>query len=236
MPALAGAAGDLDAWDRVLHRYVIDGGVDYASLAADHADLDAFLASLRDVDPEGLGEADRLAFWIDSYNAVVLHFVLERYPDLASVRDVDGFFERQVYRVAGRDRSLDDIETAARELDDPRVHFALVCASTSCPDLRAEAYRGGSLDEQLADQTSRFLADSEKGLRLDAEEGTIHLSSIFKWYAGDFTGGSTVVSFFFREGVLDWVSAHVPEELAARIEAVEPEIDYMDYDWSLNDR
>lgn len=236
LPARAAGSGDVEAWDRVLHAHVRDGGVDYAALAADRADLEAHLASLGEVEPAGLGEHERLAFWINAYNAVVVHFVLERYPGLKSVRDVDGFFERQRYRVGGRDRSLDEIETAARDLEDPRVHFALVCASASCPDLRGESYRGERLDEQLADQTSAFLGDPSKGLRLDERAGTIHLSSIFKWYAGDFTGGNTVLSFFFRGGVLDWVRGHVPATLAERIADVRPDVEYMDYDWSLNDR
>lgn len=247
LPALALLAGgllapgadaqvDTDAWDRVVRTHGRDGGVDYGALAADRADLDAFLRSLADADPESWSEPDQVAFWINAYNAVVVHFVLERYPGLDSVRAVDGFFETLRFPVAGQERSLDEIEGAARALGDPRVHFAVVCASTSCPDLRPEAYRGDRLDEQLADQTAAFLADPDKGLRYDEAAGRLYVSSIFKWYAGDFTGGSTVVSYFFRDGLLDWVTLRLPADLRARIEAGDPDLVYLDYDWSLNDR
>ena len=129
--------------------------------------------------------------------------------------------------------TLDEVEAAAREID-PRVHFAVVCASTSCPDLRGEPFVASKLDAQLEEQTKRFLADESKGARLDGD--TLHLSSIFKWYAGDFTGGSTVVAFFARGGVLSWVVEHAPKDLAAKIKEAEPSVSYMDYDWGLNDR
>jgi hypothetical protein len=227
---------ETDAWDRVARTFVRDGGVDYAALRADRADLDLFLASLDGAEPSGWSGNERLAFWINAYNAVVVHFVLEHYPGLGSVLEVDGFFESLRFPVAGAERSLDEIETAARDLGDARLHFAVVCASTSCPDLRPEAYVAERLDGQLAEQTAAFLADPEKGLRFDEAEGTVHLSSIFKWYAGDFTGGPTVVSYFFRGGVLDWVVRHLPETLATRIEEADPGVVYMDYDWSLNER
>jgi hypothetical protein len=205
-------------------------------LAADRGDLDAFLAGLAGVDPGALGRDDRLAFWINAYNAVVVHFVLERYPGLRSVKEVDGFFDRLVYPVGGGPRTLDAIEAAARELD-PRVHFAVVCASTSCPDLRGEAYAGDRVDRQLAEQTAAFLADRAKGLRYDAEADTLYLSSIFKWYAGDFTGGSTVVAFVARGRVVEWVLPHLADRrLAATLARRDPAVEYLDYDWTLNDR
>ena len=236
--AARGGPGEVEtaAWDRVVRSFVRGGGVDYGALQADRADLDVFLASLGDAEPSGWSGNERLAFWINAYNAVVVHFVLERYPGLGSVLEVDGFFEALRFPVAGTERSLDEIETAARDLGDARLHFAVVCASTSCPDLRPEAYVAERLDGQLEEQTAAFLADPEKGLRFDEAAGTVHLSSIFKWYAGDFTGGSTVVSYFFRGGVLDWAARHLGAPLASRIEEADPDVVYMDYDWSLNDR
>jgi hypothetical protein len=231
-----GTEPDLAAWDRVLGSHVRTGGVDYAALAADRGDLALFLHSLSAAEPTAWNAPRRIAFWVNAYNAVVLHFVLERYPGLESVRAVDGFFATLRYPVAGAERSLDEIEAAARAEGDPRVHFAVVCASASCPDLRAEAYRPEVLETQLEEQTALFLADSEKGLRFDEAAGELHLSSIFKWYAGDFTGGSTVVAFFLRGGLVDWVKAHVPAALAARIEERDPDVAFLDYDWSLNDR
>lgn len=237
-PITASEGGKVDgaAWERVLARYARDGGIDYEALAGDRGDLDRYLDSLRGARPQGWSRQEQIAFWVNAYNAVVIHHVLERYPDLASVQEVDGFFDELTFPVAGEERTLDEIETAARDLGDPRVHFAVVCASTSCPDLRANPYTGDKLEQQLADQTRRFLDDPDKGLRYDREANTLWLSSIFKWYAGDFTGGSTVVAFFIRGDVLEWVAEHVRDPLAKTLREREPAVRYLNYDWGLNHR
>lgn len=231
-----GGEADVEAWARVLENYQERGGVDYAALAEDREDLDAYLASLDRVRPATLDDAEALAFWINAYNAVVLHHVLERYPGIENVKEVDGFFDGFTFPVAGEELTLDQIEHRGIEIGDERIHFAVVCASTSCPDLRGEPYVAERLDEQLREQTRSFLSDESKGLRYDPEENTVRLSSIFKWYAGDFTGGSTVVAFFARGGVLEWVIDHAPEEVARTLEGKDPSVRYLDYDWSLNDR
>jgi len=230
------ANGQTAIWDGLLHRYGHRGGVDYRGLESERAKLSAFIEDLGTVDPSALDRRDRLAFWINAYNSVVVDFVLERYPGIQSVRKVDGFFDRFKARVAGRQMTLDQIEARARSFGDPRVHFALVCASASCPDLRPEAYRGSDLEAQIEDQVKTFLANPEKGMRFDRSANTLYLSSIFKWYAGDFTGGSTIVAYFLRGGVLDWVLQHLPSNQAAVIRAADPSITYLNYDWSLNDR
>jgi hypothetical protein len=232
----AGQGAAVDAWDRALAAHQRAGGMDYAGLQRDPEDLDHFLGSLDGARPAKLGDRAALAFWINAYNAVVVHHVLQRYPGIRSVQDVDGFFDTLTFPVAGKPMTLDEIESAGREIGDPRIHFAVVCASTSCPDLRSEAYVAERLDDQLDDQVHRFLSNETKGLRYDADDDTVWLSSIFKWYAGDFTGGSTVVAFFARGGVLDWVLDHAPEQIARALKAGDPSVRYLDYDWSLNDR
>jgi len=232
----SGTEGGTAAWDRALHRYGARGGVDYGGLREDRDDLEEFLLYVARTSPGSLADDDRLAFLVNAYNANVVKAVLDRYPGIRSVKDVGGFFDKQTFRVGGEAMTLDEIEAAARKMD-VRVHFAVVCASTSCPDLRGEAYVGARVDEQLRDQTHRFLADPSKGLRYDAAANDLWLSSIFKWYAGDFTGGSTIVAFFSRGGIQDWVIEHVGDEtLAATLKQRDPSIKYMDYDWSLNDR
>ena len=225
----------LAAWARVLGDFARGGGVDYAGLQARPEDLETFLASLADARPEEASRAEALAFWSNAYNAVVLKHVLDRYPEMESVKAVDGFFDELTFPVAGAERTLDEIETAGRDLGDPRVHFAVVCASTSCPDLFEEPFRGERIDEQLAALTRRFLNDPSKGMRHDAASGTLWLSSIFKWYAGDFTGGSSVVAYFARGGVADWVRGQL-SEAAGREIGDSPRVRYLDYDWTLNDR
>ena len=227
---------DPSAWGRVLDRYAIDGGLDYAGLAADRADLDAFLAALETAEPAGWSSAEQIAFWSNAYNAVVAEYVLELYPDVASVKDVAGFFDAKRRRVAGEELTLDEIETRGRDLGDPRIHFAVVCASTSCPDLPSEPFDPERLDEQLDRLTREFLADPEKGLRYDEADNTLWLSSIFKWYAGDFTGGSTVVAFFARGKVVSWILPYLEESFRDTLIERQPSVKYLEYDWSLNDR
>lgn len=225
-----------EAWNRALTEHAVDGGVRYASLKRDRGDLDTFLASVATTKPASLPEAERLAFLINAYNALVVGAVLERYPGIESVKKVSGFFDGEKHAVGGQKMTLDEVEAAARKID-PRVHFAVVCASTSCPDLRGEAFRGSKVDAQLRDATHRFLRDPSKGLRYDAKGNELFASSIFKWYAGDFTGGSRVVAFFARGGVRDWIAEHVGDAaLAKTIREREPGVKYLDYDWSLNDR
>lgn len=225
-----------EAWAEVLRTHQRGGGLDYAALQRDRDALDRYLMSLAEARPEAWGEAEQKAFWSNAYNAVMAHYVLEHYPGIESVREIDGVFDELTFSIAGEAMTLDEIETRARDLGDPRVHFSVVCASTSCPDLREEPYRGEVIDRQLDDALQRFLSDPEKGLRYDEEDNTLWLSSIFKWYAGDFTGGSTVVAFFARGRVVDWLLPHLPAALAEQVRRREPKIRYLDYDWSLNDR
>ena len=229
-------AFDTAPWKRTLDAYARDGGLDYAGLAADREDLDLFLAGLEAATPLGWEVPDQIAFWSNAYNAVVAEFVLELYPEIESVKNVDGFFNDKRRLVAGELLTLDEIEGRARDLGDPRVHFAVVCASTSCPDLLEEPFEGDRLEEQLEAQTRRFLEDPSKGLRYEPEDDVLWLSSIFKWYAGDFTGGSTVVAYFARGKLAEWLDPHLPTSMATSLEGKDPSIKYLDYDWSLNDR
>lgn len=223
-----------EPWARVLAGHQEAGGLDYAALAANPEDLEIYLRGLAEARPEDASREERIAFWSNVYNAVTAKFVLDHYPELTSVKEVEGFFRGKTFLVAGAELTLDEIEKRALEEGDPRVHFAVVCASTSCPDLRKEPYRGDRLEEQLADQTRTFLLDETKGLRFDGQQ--LFLSSLFKWYAGDFTGGSTVVAYFSRGRLLDWILPHLRKSLAEEIKTSNPQIKYLDYDWSLNDR
>lgn len=234
--AMANDGYSVEPWRQTLADYQHQGGLDYGGLAGDRDHLDRYLQSLATARPGDWSTPERLSFWSNAYNAVVAKHVLDRYPDIKSVKDVEGFFDELTFPVAGREMTLDEIEGAARSLGDPRVHFAVVCASTSCPDLLPFPFEGHILDEQLQTATQRFLNDRDKGLKFDLDAKTLYLSSIFKWYAGDFTGGSTALAYFARGGVLDWVLDQLPSERAAPIREVAPKVRYMDYDWHLNDR
>lgn len=223
---------NVQAWARVLEKYAKDGGVDYAGLRRDRADLEAYLASLAAATPASWSPAEKTAFWINAYNAQVLYYMVDRTPDLESVRPGDDFFTRLTSEVAGQPRTLDEIETALRNQGDPRVLFALTCPAASCPGLRPEPYRAEALDSQLASQTRDFLANPQKGLRYDPQTNTLHLSPIFKQYAGDFTGGSPVAALFTfaRSGLVNWVVDHVPAELGKVLREREPGVEYLEFD------
>ncbi len=172
------------AWDKLLRQYVKEGRVAYQSLqtpaglvhyfgqtedAPVWAVLDGYLDNLRAVKSAQFpAKQAQLAFWINAYNACVIKGVLDYYP-IKSVKDVKGFFDKIRYKVAGESLTLNEIEAKGRALGDWRIHFAIVCASSSCPFLRSEAYVADRLDDQLADQVRHFLADPSRGLRLDGQ-------------------------------------------------------------------
>ena len=226
-------AADDALWNALLTRHVKEGRVDYRALLTERAALTQYLAGVAATDPSALPTpASRLAFWINAYNACVFDSVLERYP-LRSVRDVRGFFDGIRHRVAGRELTLNEIEREVRNAGDWRIHFAIVCASASCPPLRAEAYAADRLDAQLAEQIGGFLRDAGHGLRIDG--GTLWLSKIFDWYAADFTAHGrgffrtvTPASLAVLLGPL--LEPHTAETLAAAPLRVK----FLPYDWSLN--
>lgn len=232
---------DHDGLDKILATYVNDNGwVDYAGLRNNRAALDDYLKSLAAASPQQFpNDAERLAFWMNAYNACTLADVLaDVYQKHQSVREVKGFFDTKKHRIAGADLTLDEIEKRGRELKDPRIHFGVVCASTSCPKLQRFAYTGPQLEEQLSRITREFLTDSSRGLRVDRDPNEVHLSSIFKWYAGDFTMSSSVLARVKAEvsgsEVLDYVKKHAPAEIVQFIIEKNPTVKYLDYDWSLN--
>lgn len=235
-PPAAEPRPDVQSWARVLQKYGKEGGVDYASLRKDRADLDAYLTSLAEVSPGSWSRAEKMAFWINAYNAMALYHVLELPAGVETIERGHDLFSKLTSRVAGQPRTLDEIETALRDQGEPRIHFALACPVASCPDLRGEPYRAEALDVQLASQTREFLANPRKGLRYDPEKNTLYLSPVFQQYAGDFTGGSPVMALFSRGGIMEWVAGQVPEELGKRLREKEPAVEYMEYDGRLNAR
>jgi hypothetical protein len=236
------------AWSALLTAHVRwnDTGtastVDYAGFACDRAALDGYRAALAEVgepDFAAWPAADRLAFLTNAYNANTVALVLTRYPDLASIKDLGGLFsspwKQRFIALLGAKRSLDDIEqTMIRGgvgATEPRIHFALNCASIGCPALRPEAYRGDALEAQLADQAGRFLSDRSRN-RHDAASDRLQVSKIFEWYAGDFErAAGSVAAFLGRYATQLSADEAVRRRSAAATVAVE----FLDYNWRLND-
>ena len=227
------------AWTRLLEQYVQDGRVDYGALHRDaRPALSAYREALSAVSGTcyaGWTREQRLAFWINTYNANALELVLEHYP-VRSIRAI-GWVPGSAFRtrfipmkdLAGGELSLDDVEHEhlRKEFGEPRIHFAIVCASVSCPSLRSEAYRATDLDRQLDDQARRFLADPTKN-RFDLPSQTFRLSSIFKWFREDFEKAAGSLPAF--------VARYVDPATAAALAEPGVRIEFLDYDWSLNGR
>lgn len=237
------------AWTALLQRHVVllEGGrasrVRYAGLAAEHEVLKGYLATLSAVEAATFAawdRAQRMAFLVNAYNAFTVELVLTRYPKLASIKDLGSLLQSpwkpKWIALFGERVSLDDIEhgmlRARGRYDDPRIHFAVNCASIGCPMLREEAFVAARLERQLDEQTARFLGDRSRN-RFEA--GRLRVSRIFDWYGDDFRQGHLGI------GSLEAFFARHAERLAdapadrALVAAGRAPVAFLDYDWALND-
>lgn len=242
---------DHAAWNTLLARHVVllRGGqasqVHYGGIAADGSALQGCLAALSGPgrsEFERFTKDQRQAFLINAYNAFTVELILTRYPDLKSIRDLGGLFgnpwKPKRVPLLGTQLSLDDIEHAMLRLrgayDEPRVHFAVNCASVGCPMLREEAYVAERLDAQLEQQAERFMADRTRN-RYEPQRRRLALSRIFDWYGEDFTlghRGITSVAAFAARHADRLADAPGDRE---RLRAGQVPLAFLDYDWSLND-
>ncbi|MFH0340693.1 MAG: DUF547 domain-containing protein [Chromatiales bacterium] len=232
------------------HVVLIDQGrasrVAYADLQTDSERLQNYLQALSAVSRAGFtgwAKNDRLAFLINAYNAFTLKLILTRYPKLESIKDLGNLlrspWKQRFFTLLGQEQSLDDIEHGIIRkpgaFDDPRIHMAVNCASIGCPMLREEAYVGARLDVQLDEQVRRFLSDRTRN-RYSAASQALEVSSIFKWYAEDFIRGyrgiPSVPAFLATHAKL-LADRPADQEL---IRTEQARLDYLDYDWGLNDR
>lgn len=238
------------AYDRVLRSTVVPPRVNYAALTRDRSALDAAVATVNGagtVDERSWSRAERIAFWINAYNLFTLRAIVDHYPIRShwftlqprnSIRQIDGVWTTLKWQAAGRTVTLDDIEhrILRPEFKDPRVHFAINCASISCPPLQGEPYRAAALEAQLDAAARRYLGSPE-GLQTDGN--LLRVSSIFKWYgddfvdrfAGDALPGADRVERAIRGVVIQFgpgAAATVARNPAGRLS-------FLDYNWSLND-
>ncbi|MFP1681423.1 DUF547 domain-containing protein [Alloalcanivorax sp. C16-1] len=245
-PALAAEDFDHGAWDTLLREHVtwrrdgVASTVDYAGFAADRPALDAYLDRLGAVAPGRFQQwprPARLAFLINAYNAFTVQLILRQESRPASIRDIGSIFRgpwsQRFFTLLGERRTLDEVEhdliRGNPALMDTRIHFAVNCASVGCPALRPEAYTGDALDRQLDDATRRFLSDRQRNRYRD---GTLWVSSIFDWYREDFVADAGSLGA--------WLAAHadalgVPASARSALRDDKLEIDFLKYDWSLND-
>jgi hypothetical protein len=223
---------DHSALTALLQKHVDEQGlVNYKALQSDRKLLQNYLQSLsKTVPAKNWSKEEKLAYWINAYNAFTLELILEHYP-LASIKDIGASikipfvntpWQIDFIQIGEEKFNLDDIEHGIirKEFNEPRIHFALVCAAVSCPKLRNEAYEADLLDEQLQDQALSFLFDKEKN---DVTSDPIQLSKLFQWFSGDFKKES--------KNIIDYLNTILPEPLPKNTK-----ISYKEYYWELNEQ
>jgi hypothetical protein len=236
------------------HVVLVEGGktskVNYVEFGKDQAALKSYLDSLSKVSEaefNGWTKPQRMAFLINAYNGFTVELILQNYPT-KSIKDIGGTFDdrwkRKFFKLLGQDSYLNKIEHEMLRkpgaFDEPRVHFAVNCASIGCPALREEAYTAEKIDKQLEEQTSRFLSDRSRN-RYDPKSGKLEVSMIFKWFKEDWESGykgfdgktpaiKSREDYFARYAKL-LADAPLDQQKVADGKAG---ISFMDYDWSIN--
>lgn len=215
------------AFDEVLQAHVKDGVVDYPGVAGD-ARFQAYLDQLDRIDPNALpGRLHRLAFWINAYNAFAIKGILDGYSPLTMIGQWR-YFNGKQHRVGGESINLYDLERKVLipNFRDPRIHFAIVGASQSCPKLRSRAFAADRLEAQLEEGARAFVNDPARN-RFDRDNYTAYLSKIFEWFEPDFRNHAGSLLNYVRRYVND-------PELAADLATQPHRLEFLDYDWRVN--
>ncbi|MBJ7536230.1 DUF547 domain-containing protein [Marinomonas transparens] len=241
-------AFDHSAWDALLnqHVYLLRDGqasqVDYQGFADNQPKLAAYLQQLSQVSVlefDSWPKPDQLAFLINAYNAWTVDLILQKWPDLESIKDLGSLFRspwgKAFIPLLGETRSLDDIEhkliRGSDRYQDPRIHFAVNCASVGCPALANRAYQGDNLEALLESQTRLFLADRSRN-RFNNDH--LEISSIFKWYRKDFEKGWRGY-FSLPDFLLHYAAdLSLSTDVMKTLQAKPPDIEFLDYNWALN--
>ncbi len=216
-----------DSWTTLLNAYVTESGqVNYKGFIQDSTRLQQYLDELSH-HPPGINwsEAEQIAYWINAYNAFTVKLIIDHYP-LKSIKDIgegnallSSPWDIKFFKIGDVDFDLNTIEHKILRVDyiEPRIHFAINCASISCPKLRNEAFVAERLDQQLEDQTRYFLSNPIKNIISPDET---KLSKLLDWFKSDFLKVSTMEEF---------IKKHNPNF------NVSNDIEYLDYDWNLNE-
>ncbi len=221
-----------EPWDHLLKPLVDEeGNVDYQGFILEKDHLNSYLDQLSSnaPDPDTWSEAEQLAYWINAYNAFTVKLIVDNYP-VESIRDLDPplaipllrtVWHKKFFEIGGKPMSLDQIEhkILRKEFEEPRIHFAINCASYSCPPLRREAYIARDLGKQL-DEQARIFINNPRWNKLDPKK--VSLSAIFNWFKGDFTKNG--------KSLIDYINQYSEVKIQANAK-----VDFLDYDWGLNE-
>jgi Protein of unknown function, DUF547 len=219
--------------------------VDYAGFKKDHAALKSYtkkLSDIKEAEFKTWSVNEQRAFLINAYNAYTVELIVSKYPNLKSIKDLGSLlsspWSKPFFNLLGQKRSLDDVEhkllRGAKNFNEPRIHFAVNCASIGCPALRHEAFKASTLEAQLEEQTKRFLSDRTRN-RFDKSEDVMFLSSIFDWYGADFSKGPNAKNLSeFLSRYAGTLGLSNGEKM--RLQKSGIDIEFLDYDWSLNSK
>lgn len=209
---------DHSVFHNILRAHVTsDGAVDYKAIKSKSGDLDAYLTMLSKVDPSSLSVSERLAFWINAYNAATIKKIVDNYP-VKSIKDLNGGkpWDDKFVKLDGKTMSLNEIENGIirPEFKEPRIHFAVNCAAKSCPPIHNGAYSAGNLNTNFENSAKAFI-NNPKYNQISADK--VVISNIFNWYGEDFGN------------IIDYLNKYSDTKINSNAK-----VEYLDYDWSLN--
>ena len=226
--------------DNLLKICVHKGVVDYSYLKTKESIVDQKIKELSLMDLQKASDNEKKAFWINAYNLSTIKLILMHYP-VKSIKDipVKARWEWNGWKFNNRELSLDDIENKIlRPMGDPRIHFAINCASKSCPEIANEFYDSDRINEQLDRSTVQFLRDKSRGLKIEhyksyfgwgSEVTAVKISKLFNWFGVDFIKYKGSISGFLK--------GYTDKDITKQIELLQDEdFNYLDYDWTLNGR
>jgi len=207
-------------WNELLQTYVSNqGNVDYKGFKKDATLLRNYINSLSETIPnKSWSKEEILAYWINAYNALTVDLIIRNYP-VKSIKDIKNPWEQRLWKLGDRMYSLEEIEhEVLRKMNEPRIHFAIVCASYSCPKLENKAFTAENLETQLTKATKEFLADTKRN---EISKSSIKISKIFSWFSKDFTQNGSIIDFLNQYSEVT-ISPNAKKR-------------YKDYNWALNE-
>ena len=209
-------------WNELLQKHVSDNGnVNYKSFKTDHKKLLEYVHVLKLIKSnkefDTISKEEKLAYWINAYNALTIDLIIKNYP-VKSIKDIKDPWGQKLWELGDKWYSLEDIEhEILRKMDEPRIHFAIVCASYSCPKLQNTAFTASNLETQLTAATKQFLSDTKRN---EIKENSLKISKIFKWFDKDFEQNGSLI---------DFLNTYTDVTISAKAK-----ISYKDYNWDLN--
>ncbi len=242
---------DYDAWNTLLTTHVDrQGRVDYPALQKDTRALDSVVSQLGAVTSADLGAWNRnqkLAYWINAYNAFTVRTILDHYPlkrasglkarfyPANSIRQIPGVWDTITWKAGGTSITLADIENVKlrEEIGDARLHVAIVCASIGCPNLANHAYAAETIEAQLELEAKKFVRNVGK-VTVDQNKKELHLSKIFEWFTDDFAAYTAATSYGKLNGPVSFIAQHSTPATSNALTTTTFSIKWLDYDWSLN--